>query len=157
MSTRKNDPKFERSFERGILRSAFRSLFWGIICERKKRTGYKLVDLAKAISTSKHEVSRWFNGDPNWTINTIANIAHALNVDLRIEAVDRSTQQVFTPAGLVVTATHAADVSGGSGVAIGKNNVQSTDELPPAVRLVRGAKVPQPTSTEEALAFEKAA
>src|SRR5262249_40427202 len=62
----------------------------------------------KAISTSKHEVSRWFNGDPNWTINTIASIAHALNVDVRIQAVDRSNRQVFTPAGLVDTADDAA-------------------------------------------------
>jgi transcriptional regulator with XRE-family HTH domain len=101
MSTNKNDPKFKRSFERGVLRAAFRSLFWAIVSERKKRAeGYTLSELAKDTSTSKHEVSRWFNGDPNWTINTIANIADAMDVDIRIEAVDRKTAEVFTPAGL---------------------------------------------------------
>ena len=82
-STRTSKQRFERAFERGVLRAAFRGLFWIIISERKKRAeGYKLTELAKGLSASKHEVSRWFNGDPNWTINTIAGIADALNVEI---------------------------------------------------------------------------
>jgi hypothetical protein len=50
--------------------------------------------------TNKAEVSRWFRGHPNWTVGTIANLAHALNVDLRIEAIDRTSGEIFTPAGI---------------------------------------------------------
>ena len=52
------------------------------------------------LGANKGEVSRWFNGDPNWTINTIAAIADALNVEIRIQAIDRVTGVVFTPAGI---------------------------------------------------------
>jgi hypothetical protein len=84
-----------------MLRSAFKSLFWAIITEKKKRPGgFTLMKLARDVSTSKHEVSRWFNGDPNWTVNTIANLASALDVDIQIQAIDRSTGMVFTAAGV---------------------------------------------------------
>lgn len=100
MSMSKNtDPKFQVSYDRAMLRSSFLSLFWGIISERKKHGGFTFKEFAKKIGSTKHEVSRWFNGDPNWTINTIASIAHALDVELRIEAVDRSNR-VFKPSGL---------------------------------------------------------
>jgi len=82
-----DDPKFERAYHRAMLRSAFVSIFWAVISDRKKH-GLTLVSLAKAVGSSKHEVSRWFKGDPNWTINTIAAIAHALKLTLRIQAVD---------------------------------------------------------------------
>src|SRR6266478_5771827 len=82
-----DDPKFERAYYRAMLRSAFLSMFWAVISDRKK-SGLTLISLAKAIGSSKHEVSRWFNGDPNWTINTIAAIAHALKLTLRVQAID---------------------------------------------------------------------
>jgi len=101
MKARKSDPKFLLAYDRGMLRSAFKSLFWGIISEKKKQSGgFTLKNLAQDTSTSKHEVSRWFSGDPNWTINTVANLANALNVELRISAIDRSTGVVFTPSGI---------------------------------------------------------
>jgi transcriptional regulator with XRE-family HTH domain len=102
MSTKKDDPRFLRAYDRDMLRSAFVSLFWAVITERRKRGTYTLLQLAKALGANKAEVSRWFRGQPNWTVGTIANIAGALDVDLKIEAVDRATGQVFTPAGLVV-------------------------------------------------------
>jgi transcriptional regulator with XRE-family HTH domain len=104
MSSRKSDPKFVRAYDRGMLRSAFVSLFWAIITERRKK-GFTFQALAKLLGTNKGEVSRWFNGDPNWTINTIANLAIALDVDLQIQAIDRNTGMVFTPAGPVQTST----------------------------------------------------
>lgn len=97
---RKDDPKFVRAYVRGMLRSAFVSLFWAIISVRKKRTGLTLQVLAKYIGVNKAELSRWFNGDPNWTVNTIGGLAHALDVDIRIYAIDRKTGEVYTPAGL---------------------------------------------------------
>jgi transcriptional regulator with XRE-family HTH domain len=97
--TRKSDPKFLRAYDRGILRSSFVSLFWAVITERRKKGTYTLVQLAKQLGANKAEVSRWFKGEPNWTLGTIANIANALDVDLRVQAIDRSSGQVFTPAG----------------------------------------------------------
>lgn len=106
MSMKRNDPKFEQAYERAALRAAFVSLFWAVISERKKLLeGFTLLGLAKAIGSSKYEVSRWFNGDPNWTVNTIANIAHALGTDLLIQARERSTGRIFTPAGVVAPVT----------------------------------------------------
>jgi transcriptional regulator with XRE-family HTH domain len=102
MSTKRNDPKYMRAYARGMLRSAFVSLFWGIISELKKRKGFTLQSLANTLGTNKGEVSRWFNGDPNWTINTIANIADALNVEIRVQAVDRITGEIYTSAGLQI-------------------------------------------------------
>jgi DNA-binding phage protein len=100
MST-KTDAKFEAAYDRAALRSAFVSLFWAVISERRKRPdGFKLTELARQVGSTKHEVSRWFNGSPNWTLNTIARIARALNLDLVIEARDRATGAVYTPAGL---------------------------------------------------------
>ena|SRR6267378_6187569 len=98
--TRKSDPKFLRAYDRGMLRSAFVSLFWAVITERRKKGTYTLVQLAKQLGANKAEVSRWFKGEPNWTLGTIANIANALDVDLRVQAIERSSGQVFTPAGI---------------------------------------------------------
>ena len=102
MSTksRKSDPQFIRAFDRAMLRSAFVSLFWAIITERRKKGVYTLLQLAKKLGTNKAEVSRWFRGEPNWTVGTIANIADALNVEIKIQAIDRVSGQVFTPAGV---------------------------------------------------------
>jgi transcriptional regulator with XRE-family HTH domain len=97
--SKKTDPKFERAYDRAMLRSAVASLFWGIISERKKQGGFTFQELAKKIGSTKHELSRWFNGDPNWTLNTVASIANALDVELRVEAVDRS-KRVYRPYGI---------------------------------------------------------
>jgi transcriptional regulator with XRE-family HTH domain len=97
---RRSDPKYIQAYERGMLRSAFVSLFWGVISERKKRGGFTLKGLAKSLGTNKAEVSRWFNGNPNWTVNTIANIATALDLELRIEARERSSGIIFTASGI---------------------------------------------------------
>jgi transcriptional regulator with XRE-family HTH domain len=102
MKSRKSDTKFVRAYDRAMLRSAFVSLFWAIITERRKKGTYTLLELAKQLGTNKGAVSRWFKGEPNWTVGTIANIANALNVELRIEAVDRVSGEVFTPAGIQV-------------------------------------------------------
>ncbi|MGE3990980.1 MAG: helix-turn-helix domain-containing protein [Pseudorhodoplanes sp.] len=83
-----------------MLRSAFVSLFWAIFQFRKDKNGLTLVALAKMINANKSEVSRWFKGDPNWTVNTIAGLAHALDVELEIRARDRTSSIIFTPAGI---------------------------------------------------------
>jgi transcriptional regulator with XRE-family HTH domain len=98
--SKKDDPKFVMAYDRALFRSAILSLFWAVISDRKKRGGFTFQSFAKKIGSTKHEVSRWFSGDPNWTLNTIASIANALDLDLRIEAVERSTGRVFTSSGI---------------------------------------------------------
>src|SRR5882757_8223151 len=97
MSIKQSDPNFSRAYERATLRAAFVSLLWAVFTYRKRKDGLTLQALAKSIPANKAEVSRWFKGDPNWTVNTIASLANALNVDLRITAVDRKTGALFTP------------------------------------------------------------
>jgi hypothetical protein len=95
-----------------MLRSAFVSLFWGIIKERKRRPGgFKLQELAGTIGKNKGEVSRWFRREPNWTLNTVASLANALDVELSIEARERSSGLVFKPSGLVTTQTTYIDTN----------------------------------------------
>jgi DNA-binding phage protein len=106
-----DDPKFERAYYRAMLRSAFLSMFWAVISDRKK-SGLTLISLAKAIGSSKHEVSRWFNGDPNWTINTIAAIAHALKLTLRVQAIDEQGH-VYGASGLQCVPTKAPIATSG--------------------------------------------
>lgn len=99
MSIKMNDPKFIAAYDRAMLRSEFLSLFWNVFTDRKVKDKLTLEQLAKKTGSSKHEVSRWFNGDPNWTINTIASLAGALGVTLKIEAVD-TDGTVFSASGV---------------------------------------------------------
>ncbi|QDG94029.1 helix-turn-helix domain-containing protein [Rhizobium rhizogenes] len=95
MSMSKSD-KIAKEYKREMLKSAFVSLFWSVISERKKNGG-SMKDLADKLGINKSAVSRWFSGrNPNWEVSTVADIADALNLDIRIEAVDRSTGHVFT-------------------------------------------------------------
>src|SRR5919108_2912339 len=87
-----------KEYDRQMLRASVVSLFWSVIADRKKRRGYKLQHLADKLGCDKSIVSRWFSGNaPNWTLNTIADLSNALNVELRVEAVDRETTTVHTP------------------------------------------------------------
>jgi transcriptional regulator with XRE-family HTH domain len=113
MPTKNSDRHTEllRNFDRGMLRSAFASLFWAVISERRKR-GFKLKELADALDCDKSQVSRWFSNEPpNWQIDTIADVAGALNLDLRVEGVDRLTGQVYTPAGVSPATTFMTSAS----------------------------------------------
>lgn len=99
--SKKNDPKFVMAYDRSMFRSAVVSLFWSIISERRKEGGFTFQGLAKKIGSTKHEVSRWFSGEsPNWTLNTVASIANALDVDIRVQAIERSTGRIFTASGI---------------------------------------------------------
>src|ERR1700757_501534 len=83
------------AYDRGMLRSAFVSLFWSIISHRKQQGSFALKTLSDKIGVHKSAPTRWFSGErPNWTVNTIADIANALDVDLEIRARDRVTGAV---------------------------------------------------------------
>jgi transcriptional regulator with XRE-family HTH domain len=88
-----------RAFERGMLRSEVMSLFWAVISDRRERMGFKLQSLADTLGIDKSGVSRWFSSRPNWRLNTVADIAYALNLELRITAIDCETGTVFSPSG----------------------------------------------------------
>jgi transcriptional regulator with XRE-family HTH domain len=96
--------KLLKAYDREMLRSAFASLFWVIISYRKSRDGFTLKALADKVGVNKSEPSKWFRGSrPNWTLNTVADIASALGVDVEVRARDRETGAVFTPSGLAET------------------------------------------------------
>jgi len=89
-----------REYDRLVMRARFASLFWVAIMEKRKHGKYPLSELAKALGKSKGEVSRWFSGNaPNWTVGTIAEVAYALDLEIRIEARDRTTGMILTESG----------------------------------------------------------
>jgi len=91
-----------REYDRNLLRGALTSLFWGVIMARKKRGRYTMQDVADAIGKDKSAISRWFSTAPNWRLDTVADIASALDLDLEFQARERSTGAVFTTSGQVV-------------------------------------------------------
>jgi transcriptional regulator with XRE-family HTH domain len=85
-------------YERGMLRSAFVSLFWNAM----KAKGISRQQLANKIGVNKSAPSRWFSEDrPNWRIDTIADISNALGIELEITAIDRETGRCFAVSGPV--------------------------------------------------------
>ena len=135
MST-KND-KLVKEYQREMLRSAFASLFWSVISKKKKQGG-SMKDVADKLSINKSVVSRWFSGrSPNWEINTIADLADALDLDMRIEAIDRNTGHVFSCNG-EVAAPHSAIMTMANVVIIenGPRVRSSTTGKPAEARIV---------------------
>ena len=108
---------YQASFRRGMLRSAFHSLFWGVIVDRKRNAGLKMQDLADTLGVNKSFVSRSFSSPPNWRIDTLADFSDALDLDLIVEARDRKTGRIFTASGVRFQAapstTTTIDVDGG--------------------------------------------
>lgn len=98
--TRRKRKSLDRALAREMLRSSFVSLFWAAFQFRKKSDGYKLTDLAKDSDNDKGQLSRWFSGLPNWQINTVSDIAEALDLEIEIRAKDRKSAVIFTPSGV---------------------------------------------------------
>jgi Helix-turn-helix len=100
--TTKRKERRLREYDRAMLRSAFVSLFWAAIYERKQRSKYTLQMLADKLSKHKSGVSRWFSKDPpNWSVDTISDIANALDLEIDLRAADRITGKVFTSSGIL--------------------------------------------------------
>jgi hypothetical protein len=94
-------------YDRAMLRSAFVSLFWAAVSERKRRGKYTLQMLADRLGTDKSGVSRWFSKDPpNWRIDTISDIANALDLDVELRATDRITGTIFASSGIYKPTVH---------------------------------------------------
>lgn len=93
-------------YRRAMLRGSLVSLFWAVIEHKRETTKYTMSALAKKIGRDKSALSRWFSDErPNWTADTVADIAGALGVEISISARDRSTGAIFTPQGLVSSST----------------------------------------------------
>lgn len=97
--TNKFDDRFDREFGRQMLRSEFVSAFWAVITERKTKEKFTLTKLAEKLSRNKSVVSRWFSNNPNWELDTISDIAHALEVDVSITLRDKANGEVFDATG----------------------------------------------------------
>lgn len=98
MSRKQTNPRLDRlwEYDRGMLRSAFVSLFWAVI----KARSLTLQWVAEKLGIDKSAVSRWFSGQhPNWTSDTIADLAHALDLEIEITARDRTTGIIYAPHG----------------------------------------------------------
>lgn len=98
-NTKREIRERERRFDRDLLRSSFISVFWSVFNARKKN-GYSFTRLAEDSGIDKSAISRAFRGLPNWEIDTIADVADALDVDLIVTARDRKTGQVHTDHGV---------------------------------------------------------
>jgi hypothetical protein len=95
---KKSKSKQLREYDRHMLRSAFVSLFWGVIADRRKRGKFTFQELANAVGTNKSVVSRWFSKPhPNWRVDTISDIAGALNLEILVQARDRLKGTIYTP------------------------------------------------------------
>jgi transcriptional regulator with XRE-family HTH domain len=91
-----------KEFDREMLRSTFVSIFWAAITEKRKTQKLTLQSIAKDLGTNKSAISRWFSGElPNWTSDTVADIARVLDIELRVFGIDRSTGAVFQPYGMI--------------------------------------------------------
>lgn len=98
---------FERDYARAMLRSAVVSLFWAVISSRKQKDGMTLSNIAERLGINKSAVSRWFSGSPNWELNTISDLAEALEIELQVFAVERKSGRRFSPVGQVAFAQTA--------------------------------------------------
>jgi transcriptional regulator with XRE-family HTH domain len=95
----KTDDKHMREYRRQMLRGEFRSLFWAMFSERKRKHKLTLQAFADRLGIGKSSLSRGFNEPQNWTIDKMADMADSLGFDLVVEARDRESQAVVTPSG----------------------------------------------------------
>jgi transcriptional regulator with XRE-family HTH domain len=95
----KTDDKQMREYRRQMLRGEFRSLFWAIFSDQKRKKKFTLQAFADKLGIGKSSLSRGFNEPQNWTIDKMADMADALGVELIVEARDSQSGVVFTPTG----------------------------------------------------------
>lgn len=98
--TDKRDAEMLAEYDRFFYRSSLVSMFWAVIQARKARKSkFKLKDLSDALKVDKSVVSRWFSNSPNWTANTVADIANVLDLELRVSVYDRTDGKIYTASG----------------------------------------------------------
>ena len=115
-----------RLFKRMLQRSAFQSLFWVVLLARKRDEKLSRKGLADRLGVHKSFVSRAFSRPPNWQSDKISDLADALNVDLVIQARDRKTGMIYTPAGEQVPARTSSSLSEVRQVQTGTNTTTNS-------------------------------
>lgn len=88
-----------RDYDRARIKAGLFSLFWAVISDRRKRGKYTMKEFAAAVGRDKSAVSRWFSDPPNWRLETAADIANALGIDVEFRARERATGRIFTSSG----------------------------------------------------------
>lgn len=100
MSIRKRKFGTDRlgDYDRLMLRSAFVSLFWGAMQDQNRPLKF----LSKELKVDKSAISRWFSSNPpNWQIDTISDLARALDLEITITAKPRDgSSKMYTSAGV---------------------------------------------------------
>lgn len=96
--TTTDNSELMRDYDREMLRSSVVTMFYSAL-QRKKERGYTSQEMADTLGIHKSSVSRWFSGPlPNWELNTVSDIAFAMNLDLHVSACDRESGEVFKSA-----------------------------------------------------------
>ena len=86
-------PEEEEKYRRLSLHSMFQSLFWGALQDKHR----KIDDIADKTKYNKEHVRCLFrHGYTWWSINAIFDVAEALDLELRVEARDRSTGKILS-------------------------------------------------------------
>lgn len=88
-----------RVYRRLMLRSAFQSLFWSIIVDRKRTKRLTMSSLSDQLGVNKSYISRSFSSPPNWQIDKLSDMSDALGVELEPMARDLNTGAIYTPTG----------------------------------------------------------
>ena len=86
----------EKEYRKRSVHSMFQSLFWGALQDKHRR----IDDIADRTKYNKEHVRCLFRRDAWWSINAISDVAEALDLELNVEARDRTTGKVYTPSGV---------------------------------------------------------
>jgi hypothetical protein len=102
-----------REYDRAVLKSKIASMFWSVIQDRKSAAKFTLQSVADRMGVDKSRLSRWFSGgEPNWQLNTVSDLANALDLAVEIRAMDRRTGAIYGPAGRVPYSTSTSTSAG---------------------------------------------
>lgn len=103
--------EFSRAYDRLMLRSAFVSLIVNGLRHRKRaERSFGLSALARLVGKDKATLSRDLGGSPNWRSDTLADLANALDLEIRVSAVDRKTGAEIGCVGDPVSVTKTFEV-----------------------------------------------
>lgn len=90
-------PEEEKKYRQMSLHSMFSSLFWGVIQRNRGKKECTIDEIARKTGYSKQRIMNLFSSHPQWSCNAIFYVAEALNLELIVEARERSTGKIYTP------------------------------------------------------------
>jgi transcriptional regulator with XRE-family HTH domain len=94
--------KHRLQFAAEMMETAFFGAFYAAILARKEEQSLTRAALGKRMGREKTGISKLLSGPRNWQIDTISDLAEALDLRLEIALVDRvNPLRKFTPTGVV--------------------------------------------------------